>query len=95
MTATERICEKGARETSWIDSTAPSDETHIRGSRRSEDAWRAYSIDEIGAMSSWPSSSIRFSSVGTPGISSTSTLSRWKTGAMFTYEMRPNLIMTG
>ena len=28
---------------------------------------RAYSIDEIGARSSWPSRSIRFSSVGTPG----------------------------
>ena len=33
---------------------------------RSDAAWRAYSIDEIGARSSWPSSSIRFSSVGTP-----------------------------
>jgi hypothetical protein len=91
VTAIERICGKGVRETSWIESTAPSDETHMRGRIRSEEACRAYSIDEIGARSSCPSSSIRFSSVGTPLTSSTSTLNRWKTGAMLTYEMRPSL----
>ena len=35
------------------------------------------------------------SSVGTPWISSTSAFSRWKTGAMFTYEMRPRRITRG
>ena len=84
MTATERTRPSGIRVTSWIESTAPSDETQSRGSSRSESAWRAYSIDEIGAMSSWPSSSSRLSSVGTPMTSSTSYSSRWKTGAMLT-----------
>ena len=84
VTAIERICGNGIRETSWIESTAPSDETHRRGRIRSDAAWRAYSIDEIGARSSSPSSSIRLSSVGTPLISSTSAFRRWKTGAMFT-----------
>ena len=59
VTAIERICGNGVRETIWIESTAPSDETHMRGRIRSEAAWRAYSIDEIGARSSCPSSSIR------------------------------------
>jgi hypothetical protein len=36
------------RVTSWIESTAPSEETQRRGRRRSRDALRAYSIDEIG-----------------------------------------------
>ena len=89
VTAIERICGNGVRETIWIESTAPSDETHMRGRIRSDAAWRAYSIDEIGARSSCPSSSIPFSSVGTPCTSSTSAFSRWKTGAMFTYEIRP------
>ena len=84
VTATERTRPSGIRVTSWIESTAPSDETHRRGSSRSVSAWRAYSIDEIGAMSSCPSSSIRLSSVGTPTTSSTSYSSRWKTGAMLT-----------
>ena len=84
VTATERIWVNGSFETSWIDSTAPSEETHIRGRIRSDDAWRAYSIEEIGATSSCPSSSLAFNSVGTPVTSSTSATSRWKTGAMFT-----------
>ena len=62
--------------TSWIESTAPSDETQTRGSSRRRSAFRAYSIDEIGAMSISPSSSRRLSSVGTPVISSTSATSR-------------------
>ena len=59
VTATERTCPNGSRVTSWIESTAPSDETHRRGRIRSRSAFRAYSIDGIGAMSSSPSSSIR------------------------------------
>ena len=43
-----------------------------------------YDVEEIGATSTSPSSSIRLSSVGTPTISSTSCSSRKKTGAMFT-----------
>ena len=66
VTATLRTWPSGMRVTSWIESTAPSEETQRRGSRRSRDALRAYSIDEIGATSSSPASSIRFSSVGTP-----------------------------
>ena len=66
VTATERTWPKGMRVTSWIESTAPSDETHSRGRMRRRSAFRAYSIDGIGAMSSSPSSSIRVSSVGTP-----------------------------
>ena len=92
VTATELTWPSGMRLTSWIESTAPSDETHSRGISRSPTAFRAYSIEEIGATSSWPSSSIAFSSVGTPVTSSTSALSRWKTGAMFTYEIRPRRI---
>src|SRR2546421_11283189 len=60
---------------------------------RSRSALRAYSIDEIGARSSSPARSFAFSSVGTPATSSTSASSRWKTGAMFTYEMRPRRII--
>ena len=92
VTATVRTCPSGTRVTSWIESTAPSDETQSRGRRRRRDAFRAYSIEEIGATSISPASSIRLSSVGTPVTSSTSCVSRWKTGAMFTYEMRPSLI---
>ena len=70
--------------TSWIESTAPSEATQRRGSSRSESACRAYSMEEIGAVSSSPATSMRFSSVGTPCTSSTSASTRWKTGAMFT-----------
>ena len=84
VTATVRTCSSGLRATSWIESTAPSEETQSRGSRRSRSALRAYSIEEIGARSSSPASSRAFSSVGTPCTSSTSASSRWKTGAMFT-----------
>ena len=76
VTATTRTCSSGLRDTSWIESTAPSDATQRRGSRRSLSALRAYSIDEIGAVSSSPSISIRFSSVGTPWTSSTSASTR-------------------
>ena len=38
VTATLRTCSSGLRETSWIESTAPSDATQSRGSRRSESA---------------------------------------------------------
>ena len=72
VTATERTWPNGSRVTSWIESTAPSDETHTRGRIRRRSAFRAYSIDGIGAMSISPSSSIRLSSVGTPETSSTS-----------------------
>ncbi len=92
VTATERTRPSGIRVTSWIESTAPSDETQSLGRSRSRVAFRAYSIDEIGAMSISPARSILFSSVGTPVISSTSCMSRWKTGAMLTYEIRPSLI---
>ena len=61
--------------TSWIESTAPSDETQSRGRIRSRSAFRAYSIDGTGAMSSSSSSSIRLSSVGTPLTCSTSSAS--------------------
>jgi hypothetical protein len=74
--ATTRTCSSGLRETSWIDSTAPSDATHSRGKSRSLSALRAYSIDEIGAVSSSPSTSSRLSSVGTPDTSSTSASTR-------------------
>jgi hypothetical protein len=76
VTATERTCSSGLRETSWIESTAPSELTQRRGSRRRRSAFRAYSIDEIGATSSSPASTRRLSSVGTPWISSTSASSR-------------------
>ena len=92
VTATVRIFSSGVFEISWIDSTAPSLDTHSRGSSRSVSAWRAYSIDEIGATSSSPATSWRLSSVGTPTTSSTSASSRKKTGAMFTYPMRPRRI---
>jgi hypothetical protein len=70
VTATVLIASSGSFVTSWIESTAPSDETQRRGSRRSESAWRAYSIDEIGAVSSSPAIRRRLSSVGTPVTSS-------------------------
>ena len=54
VTATVRIRSSGDFEISWIDSTAPSLETQRRGSSLSESAFRAYSIDEIGATSSSP-----------------------------------------
>ena len=76
VTATTRTCSSGLRETSWIESTAPSEATQSRGSSRSRSAFRAYSIDEIGAVSSSPSTSMRFSSVGTPCTSSTSASTR-------------------
>jgi len=47
VTATTRTCSSGLRETSWIESTAPSEATQSRGSNRSLSACRAYSIDEI------------------------------------------------
>ena len=66
MTATERTCSIGLRVISWIESTAPSVDTHRRGSSRSLSAFRAYSIELIGATSISPAISIRFSVVGTP-----------------------------
>ena len=60
------------------------EETQSRGRIRSRSALRAYSIEEIGARSISPASSLALSSVGTPCTSSTSASSRWKTGAMFT-----------
>src|SRR5436305_13985193 len=93
VTATVRTCSSGVFDTSWIESTAPSDETQSRGRMRSVAAWRAYSIDEIGAMSSSSAISCRFSAVGTPCTSCASASRRKKTGAMFTYEMRPSLTM--
>ena len=84
MTAIERIRSIGIGETSWIESTAPSEETQSRGSTFSRSAFRAHSIDGIGATSTSPARSFRASSVGTPLTSSTSASSRWKTGAMFT-----------
>ena len=66
MTATVRICSSGIGETSWIESTAPSEETQSRGRSRSRSAFRAHSIDGIGATSTSPASSARASSVGTP-----------------------------
>ena len=41
-------------------------------------------LDEMGATSISPSRSMRLSVVGTPVTSSTSCVSRWKTGAMLT-----------
>jgi hypothetical protein len=84
VTATDRTRASGLCVTSWIDSTAPSEDTQSRGSIRRRSALRAYSIEEIGARSHSPSSRARLSSVGTPTSSSTSASSRWKTGAMFT-----------
>ena len=78
--ATERTCSSGSFETSWIESTAPSDDTQRRGSRSSVSACRAYSIDEIGAVSSSPATRRRLSSVGTPVTSSNSASTRKKTG---------------
>ena len=77
-----------------MESTAPSEETHSLGSSRRCSAFRAYSMEGIGATSTRPSSSSRLSSVGTPATSSTSASSAKKTGAMFTYEMRPSLSAT-
>ena len=74
--ATERTRSSGTRVISWIDSTAPSDETQRRERIRSRSAWRAHSIEEIGARSSSPATSCAFSSVGTPLTSSTSWSSR-------------------
>ncbi len=76
VTATTRTCSSGFLDTSWMDSTAPSDATQRRGSSRSLSALRAYSIDEMGAVSSSPSISSRFNSVGTPSTSSTSVSTR-------------------
>jgi hypothetical protein len=84
VTAIERIWSIGFGETSWIESTAPSEETQRRGRSRSLPALRAHSIDGIGATSTSPARSFRASSTGTPWTSSTSASSRWKTGAMFT-----------
>ena len=92
VTATVRTCSSGRRETSWIESTAPSEETQSLGRSRRRSAFRAYSMDEIGATSSSPARSFALSSVGTPAISSISASRRKKTGAMFTYEIRPSLI---
>ena len=92
VTATVRIRSSGVEETSWIESTAPSEETHSRGRSSSESAWRAYSIEEIGAVSSSPATSSRLRSVGTPTTSSYSASTRKKTGAMLAYEMRPSRI---
>ena len=93
MTATVRTRCSGVFVTSWIDSTAPSEETQRPGISRSTSAWRAQWIEEIGAVSIAPSTSIRFSAVGTSCTSSYSASTRKKTGAMFTYEMRPSLII--
>ena len=76
VTATRRTCSIGTRETSWIESTAPSDETQSRGRMRNRSASRAHAIDEIGARSSSPPTSRAFSAVGTPVTSSTSWSSR-------------------
>ena len=54
VTATESTRSSGVRETSWIESTAPSEETQRRGRMRSRSALRAYSIEEIGARSISP-----------------------------------------
>ena len=59
VTATVRMRSSGVEETSWIESTAPSDETQSRGSSSSESALRAYSIEEIGAVSTSPASEAR------------------------------------
>ncbi len=83
MTATDRIASSGSFETSWIESTAPSEETQSRGRSSSVSAWRAYSIEEIGAASISPATRRRLSSVGTPATSSYSASTRKKTGAMF------------
>jgi hypothetical protein len=76
VTATTRTCSSGLRETSWIESIAPSEATHSRGSSRSRSALRAYSIEEIGAVSSSPPSSSSLRAVGTPCTSSTSAATR-------------------
>ena len=76
VTATVRTRPSDMLVTSWIESTAPSDETQSRGSSRSRGAFRAYSIDEIGATSISPARSMRLSAVGTPVTSSTSCVSR-------------------
>ena len=76
VTATIRTCSSGLRATSWIESTAPSEATQSRGRSFSLSAFRAYSIDEIAAVSSSPATTMRLSSVGTPWISSTSASTR-------------------
>src|SRR5918995_314806 len=94
VTATRLMRSSGTRETSWIESTAPSEDTQRRGKMRSRSACRAYSIEEIGARSISPSSKRAFRSVGTPAISSTSASRSKKSGAMLTYEIRPRRITT-
>jgi hypothetical protein len=84
VTAIVLISSTGLGDTSWIESTAPSEETQSRGRSRSRSAFRAHSMDGIGATSTSPASSFRESSTGTPETSSISASSRWKTGAMFT-----------
>ena len=84
VTPIVRIWSIGFGETSWIESTAPSEETHRRGRRRRRSALRAHSMDGMGATSTSPARSFLASSTGTPWISCTSASSRWKTGAMFT-----------
>ena len=84
MTAIERIRSIGIGETSWIESTAPSDETQSRGSTFSRSAFRAHSIDGDRRHVDLAGEQLPASSVGTPLTSSTSASSRWKTGAMFT-----------
>ncbi len=76
VTATVSTRSSGSLETSWIESTAPSDETQSRGSKSSESAFRAYSIDEIGAASISPAISCLLSAVGTPVNSSYSASTR-------------------
>ena len=44
MTPIEAICSIGFGETSWIESTAPSEETHSRGSTLSRSAFRRLSL---------------------------------------------------
>ena len=66
VTATVRTCSSGSFDTSWIESTAPSEDTQSRGRSRSRSAFRAHSIDGIGATSTSPASRRRARSVGTP-----------------------------
>ena len=85
VTATVRTCSSGVRETSWIESTAPSDETQSRGSRRRR-VGVARVLDrgdrrDVELAREEPRVERRS---GTPCTSSTSASSRKKTGAMFT-----------
>ena len=63
----------GTRLASTILLTAPSELTVKSGSSTRSAAWRRYSTDEIGEMSSSPSSNSRFNSVGVPLVRSMST----------------------